>query len=534
MVDEVNNEIKKPSLLLPNNKTPLEIALADLAPRLSLFALADSIKGYRTNISDNVAPFLAAEWNLGEFIDYFDGDAQELIKEGVEWLQKRGTAEAVKIALSWIGFDEDLIKVESQKGKIHIDIGTADNVVEQLEDIKFLIKESLPTNAELYRIYHNYDRRVLYNDIGSFNNELLSDDSGVWIDGVKISLQNEYKNIIDFDAELAISSVLSRIHNVYIQRKRGIYYDFCAWGDKIPLDGSFVVSISHLINANKGGVFTTEKNTAWNNLNDKTWNDINANWKDSYVIDNTEPNIFPSRFLAKSSLAGGYSVYGDLNCYWGGGIITKYFGKSVLDNFRWGEKTEYFEYNKIYEIKENKVQIQSDKDFDLIKEVKISQSLNNITSPIFQRDSNVKFSHNFYFDDPNNACLITNHFANYRNHYYYTNELYANYRSLKNHYSANFGNQIIANSFNHLNDFNDNYKFGLLNENKKQINRMTENNNNDGAFLLNKYHYFDIVNFNLTPEIYHSRDKQTWNEDNTAKWDKNSWRGMIVFNHQVL
>lgn len=523
MVDEVRHIMPSGSLLLPNNKTPLEIALADLSPRLTLFDLADAIKGYRTNISDAVAPWLASEWNLGGFIDYFDGDAQQLIEEGVEWLQKRGTAEAVEIALSWIGFDD--IKVESDKGKIHIDIGTADNVVEQLEDIKFLVSESLPASAELYRIYHKYDRRVLVADKGSFNNELLSDDSGVWINGVKVSLQGEYQNVIDLDAELSVIAVLSRLHSIYIQRKKGIYYDFCAWGDKIPLDGSFVVSISHLINTNLGGLFTNEKQNNWQHYREILWINTNTTWRDGGILDNTEPHGFPTRFLAKSSLAGGYSNYEDLNCYWGGGVVKHFHGKSILDAFNWGERTEYFEYLRFYEITKATQNIFINVDI-LNTPTTTAQNAKqiNITERI-QNNKNVCFSQDFYFDKPNNNGYISNHFAN--NNYYVMrlNEAYSNYRSIKNDISTSFGIYLLADSQRRS------QSCYLHNQNNIYYQNITTS---DGGFLIDANISLPIVNFNINGDIYCSRDTQTWQSNSQAKWDNNLWRGRIVFKHSVL
>lgn len=524
MVDEVRHIMPSGSLLLPNNKTPLEIALADLSPRLTLFDLADAIKGYRTNISDAVAPWLASEWNLGGFIDYFDGDAQQLIEEGVEWLQKRGTAEAVKIALSWIGFDEEDIKVESDKGKIHLDLGTADNVVEQLADIKFLVSESLPANAELYRIYHKYDRRVLIADKGSFNNEFLSDDSGVWIDGVKISLQGEYQKFIDLDSELAVIAVLSRLHSIYIQRKRGLFYDFCNWGDAVPLDGSFVVSISHLINANLAGVFTTEKNSSWFDFGNQTWQQTTAIWKDGYVVDNTQPHGFPTRFLAKSSLAGGYSIYEDLNCYWGGGVVKQYHGKTILDNFRWGDKTEYFEYLRFYEISQNQNKFFLNAD---ILNTPIANGIHNSQTNItihITHDRNVKFSQDFYFDKPNNNGSVVNHFAN--NNYYVIrlNEAFATYRNIKQNISTSFAKNLFA-------DYNlRSQNYYLHTNNYIYYNNTTTS---DGGFFVNKNIFF-TASFNFDPAIYCSRDTQTWNSNANAHWDNNLWRGRIIFNHSVL
>ena len=527
MVDEIKI-MPSGSLLLPNNKTPLEIALADLSPRLSLFDLADAIKGYRTNISDNVAPWLASEWNLGGFIDYFDGDAQKLIEEGVEWLQKRGTAEAVEIALSWIGFDKDKIKIESDKGKIHIDIGTAENVVEQLADIKFLVKESLPASADLYRIYHKYDRRVLVADKGSFNNELLSDDSGVWIDGVKISLQGEYQKFINLDAELAVIAVLSRLHSIYIQRKKGIYYDFCAWGDKIPLDGSFVISISHLINTNLGGVFSKEQYSNWKKFQEISWKNVNSTWKDGGVIDNTEPHGFPTRFVAKSSLAGGYSKYEELNCYWGGGVVKKYHGKTILDGFKWGEKTEYFEYLRFYEISQAKHYTIANFDILNSKTAKgqNAKQLNNVIH--IQNNKNVRFSQDFYFDKPNNNGYISNHFAN--NNYYVLrlNEAYSSFRNIKSSISTSFGKYFLVDSKRRR------QSCYLHNQNSIYYQNINEITTSDGGFLIDANISLPIINFDINGDIYCSRDKQTWQSDKQAKWDNNLWRGRIVFKHSVL
>ncbi len=170
--------------LLPPNATPLERALARAAPRAAVDALADAPAGLRRPQASSgaLAPWLAAEWQLAEFAPYFDSTAA-LIAAGLPWLRQRGTAASVKRALSWLGYRATL---EEEGPWLQIDPGDAYAQL-RVDAVAQLVRASLPAHARLYRMYHGYDLRPLRLDGGRLDDALLDDDSGVLVDGIKLS-----------------------------------------------------------------------------------------------------------------------------------------------------------------------------------------------------------------------------------------------------------------------------------------------------------------------------------------------------------
>jgi hypothetical protein len=186
------------SALLPPNATPLEIAIADVAPRPLLDELADAPRLLKSNPPDSVVPWLAAEWFLADFIKYFP-DARALIDAGLPWLMERGTAAAVKRVLSWLGMHN--VMLEEDGSKLQIDTGSS-AAPEQLEDILHLVNASIPAHVELYRLYHQYDLRPIgISQDAALDNGLLSDDSGVWVtvgdERVKLSFGSTISRYLD-------------------------------------------------------------------------------------------------------------------------------------------------------------------------------------------------------------------------------------------------------------------------------------------------------------------------------------------------
>lgn len=170
--------------LLPQNRTPLESALARSIFDASLFSAAD-LPGTIKRISGAPAaftPWLAAEWGLSEFSGYFD-DAQQLIDAGLPWLRERGTAAAVKRALSWIGM---AASIEEDGTRLQLDTGHA-SAPDNLASVLHLIGASVPAHVQLYRLYHGHDLRHFVLDRSLIDDGMLDADSGVWRDGVLLS-----------------------------------------------------------------------------------------------------------------------------------------------------------------------------------------------------------------------------------------------------------------------------------------------------------------------------------------------------------
>lgn len=209
-----------PSQLLPANATALERAVADAIPSALRDTLADAPRRLKSAPPDAVVPWLAAEWFLADFIGYFP-NARALIAAGLPWLKVRGTAAAVKQALAWIGMTATL---EEDGARLQLDPGNA-SAPANLEAIKHLVGASIPAHVQLYRLYHGYDRRVLHASTGDcWSDAFLSDDSGVWIDGVKLSFG---RSLLLAAARPDTPAVL-RLHRLHALR--ALYPDILRWG----------------------------------------------------------------------------------------------------------------------------------------------------------------------------------------------------------------------------------------------------------------------------------------------------------------
>jgi hypothetical protein len=208
------------SQLLPPNAMPLERSIADTAPRQRLDSLAEAPRQLKSAPPAAVVPWLAAEWFLADFIGYFP-DTRALVAAGLPWLKVRGTAAAVKQALAWIGMHSSL---EEDGARLQLDPGSA-SAPENLAAIKQLVGASIPAHVQLYRLHHGYDRRVLHGSSGErWSEAFLSDDSGVWIDGVKLSFGRVQRSSGQRPASNGLTC-LSRRHVA-----RALYPDISRWG----------------------------------------------------------------------------------------------------------------------------------------------------------------------------------------------------------------------------------------------------------------------------------------------------------------
>ena len=80
--------------LLPPNATALERSLSlstDLLTRLG--GETEPLKGFKTDPSDSLLPWLIWEYGLGELLPYLP-DPRRAIAEGIRWQRLRGTPAA--------------------------------------------------------------------------------------------------------------------------------------------------------------------------------------------------------------------------------------------------------------------------------------------------------------------------------------------------------------------------------------------------------------------------------------------------------
>jgi hypothetical protein len=211
-----------PSNLLPPSSTALERALVNSITHAELDALADAPSWTLDNPPDALLPWLVSDYRLADFTPCFS-DLRALWTAGRQWLNVRGTPLSVQMALGWIALQAT---TEHTTPAIQIDTGSAD-AAQQVADIKKLCAASLPLHTELYRLYHGYDHRVLRGSSGdTWGNQFLSDDSGVYIDGIKCSFGRTHRGSADAaGVDGADVSGHTRIHASVL-----VYPDVLRWG----------------------------------------------------------------------------------------------------------------------------------------------------------------------------------------------------------------------------------------------------------------------------------------------------------------
>lgn len=163
--------------LLPPNATALEKAVDQTAPKWDATAQAFPLP--RQGTPEAVKPWLAAELQLAPFARYF-ATTDELLAAGGAWLLMRGTAAAVLLALSWVGFAG--ATVDQSGPYLHLNLGRPATAAE-IDQIAHVVRESVPAHVRFWRVYWGHDRRPLRLDAGQpLDTAQLDASSGVWID----------------------------------------------------------------------------------------------------------------------------------------------------------------------------------------------------------------------------------------------------------------------------------------------------------------------------------------------------------------
>lgn len=171
--------------LLPPNATQLERDFSRACS--SLERIGRPVPTIRTakrvEILDSVVPWLIYEYGLGEILPYIGNNQRRALAEGLLWQRIRGTPEAVRIALGWIGV-EGLID-ESEGGsarwaEYQLGLSAATSGDEIIDNIVGGTRISSPVRSRLQRIYAVYDfRRFVLDDSLLSDGGILSDHSGV-------------------------------------------------------------------------------------------------------------------------------------------------------------------------------------------------------------------------------------------------------------------------------------------------------------------------------------------------------------------
>jgi Phage tail protein (Tail_P2_I) len=168
--------------LLPPQSTPLERAVVDNAPNWD--ASAAGLGDIVADRPEAFKPWLAAEWELARFAQYF-ASTDALLAAGLPWLFERGSAASVRRVLGWLGYDA--VTIEEDGPYLHIDLGRVADAAE-IARIRDVVAASVPAHIGLYRLHFANDLRPLRLDHGpALDAGLLDDDSGVGVDDVKAS-----------------------------------------------------------------------------------------------------------------------------------------------------------------------------------------------------------------------------------------------------------------------------------------------------------------------------------------------------------
>lgn len=266
--------------LLPPNATQLErdfsratSGLQRVGPPVPTIRTAK-----RTNIPDSVVPWLIYEYGLGEILPYLGNNQRRAIAEGVLWQRIRGTPEAVRIALSWIGVTG--LVDESEGGsyrwaeyQLGLSAGTTGEQI--INDIVGVTRISSPVRSRLQRIYAVYDfRRFVLDDSLLSDGGMLSDHSGVRPnpDWPQISYGQILSSLVLESANVGSS------HTAY-------HSQLVVNGDRFQLDHSLIDEEWHTINhpallTTQEGISGKYQGQVWGAF---TWN-LQTNWIDTNAV----------------------------------------------------------------------------------------------------------------------------------------------------------------------------------------------------------------------------------------------------------
>lgn len=169
--------------LLPPNATPTEQRLEQaLINSPQLYPKVQPLRQIRTRRPAPLAPYLAAEWQIADKRDFFANDA-DFFAGGIAWLQRRGTAAAVKRALAMLAIRS--VSIENDHFFMHLHLPTPYRG--NLSIFYRQVNSSLPLHLQWYRLVAGYDVRHGQYDRSRYDDTLYDDDSGVWVNGVKTS-----------------------------------------------------------------------------------------------------------------------------------------------------------------------------------------------------------------------------------------------------------------------------------------------------------------------------------------------------------
>lgn len=231
----------------------------------------------RVNIPDSVVPWLIYEYGLGEILPYLGNNQRRAIAEGVLWQRIRGTPEAVRIALSWIGVEGVIDESEGGSARwAEYQLGLSEKTTGEqiIDDIVGVTRISSPVRSRLQRIYAVFDfRRFVLDSSLLSDGGMLSDHSGVRPrpDWPQISYGEIHSSYVQENATVA--SAHTEVISVLVRNF-----------DRFLLDHSLIDEEWHTLNnpgmlTNQEGVSGKYEGQTWAAFtwrDDLTWLDANA------------------------------------------------------------------------------------------------------------------------------------------------------------------------------------------------------------------------------------------------------------------
>ncbi len=209
--------------LLPSNATALERHIVDGDVSSPLWSLSKRLTELRIFRPSPFNDWLAGEWGISSFRQHFAGDAQ-FFDTSLQWLQSRGTAQAVRLALSMI--DVKNVKLDNDHFWLHIHLDKpfrGDNA-----QFIYQVQQSIPLHLELYRITWGDDGRHGVYDYRNYDDAVYDSDAGVLIDGVLV----DYADTLVAGDSIRVLAVLAHTADTMIGSPQRTWQTVSTWLDE--------------------------------------------------------------------------------------------------------------------------------------------------------------------------------------------------------------------------------------------------------------------------------------------------------------
>lgn len=173
--------------LLPSNSTPIEVALdraGDQAPKID--PALNYISGWKHIVQPpDLRPYLVQEFGMGVLQPFVETYAAILALRR-PWCEVRGTHEAVNRGLAIVGYSGTLKDPPARRtawAEFQIDLDRVRDDREDLFKIAGIVDLSIPERSTFRRGVHGHDVSAAEGCRTRLSGSILSNDSGVRIDG---------------------------------------------------------------------------------------------------------------------------------------------------------------------------------------------------------------------------------------------------------------------------------------------------------------------------------------------------------------